>query len=176
MLHWFLQTLGSLIAVATPILHRYGLWAIIGILFAENLGVMFAPGESVVVAAGFLAAKGVFPIWLVIPIAIIASALGGYAAYGLGGRYGHRGLVRYGGHLRITPAMVDKVHRFFQRFGAPVVVVGRFVVPLRQLQGYVAGSAKMGFGAFAVWSALGASLWVSAWGIGAWALAQQVPA
>ena len=33
MLHWFIGTLAYLITVATPILHKYGLFALVGILF-----------------------------------------------------------------------------------------------------------------------------------------------
>ncbi len=176
MMHWFISTLAYLITMATPMLRTYGLFALVGILFIENLGIVFAPGEAVIVTAGFLSAKGVFPIWLVIPLAILAAVLGGYVAYALGSRYGHKGLLRYGHYVWIKPPMVDKAHRFFHRFGAPVVAVGRFIVPLRQLQGYIAGSAEMGFPSFAIWSAVGGILWVSAWSGGAYLLAAQIPA
>lgn len=175
MLHWFIGTLAYLITVATPILHKYGLFALVGILFIENLGFIFAPGESIIVTAGFLAAKGVFSIWLVIPLAILAAVLGGYAAYWLGAKYGHRGLLRYGRYIWIKPAMVDKVHHFYTILGAPFVLIGRFVVPLRQLQGYLAGSAEMGFPSFVLWSTLGGVLWVSVWCGGAYLLAAQIP-
>ncbi len=172
---WIIGTLTGMVRATSPILHHYGVAAIVAVLLAENLGLIFAPGESVIVAGGFLAAKGILSIWVVIPAGIMASILGGYAAYALGTRYGHEKMLRYGRYLRITPSMLDRVHRFFQRFGAPVVTVGRFIVPLRQLQGYVAGAAAMGFPRFALWSAVGAVLWVSVWGLGSWALAQQIP-
>ncbi len=172
---WFLATLAHLIHLATPLLQTYGLWGLVGILFAENLGVVFAPGESVVVTAGFLAAKGVFSIAIVLPLAMLAAILGGYLAYGLGVRYGHAGLIRFGKYVWITPEKISRVHNFFQRFGAPVVAIGRFIVPLRQLQGYIAGSAEMGFRAYAIWSAVGAVLWVTTWGGGAWWLAESIP-
>jgi membrane protein DedA with SNARE-associated domain len=176
MMHWFISTLAYLITTATPMLRTYGLFALVGILFIENLGIVFAPGEAVIVTAGFLAAKGVFPIWLVIPLGILAAVIGGYVAYALGARYGHKGLLRYGHYVWIKPPMVDKAHRFFHRFGAPVVAIGRFIVPLRQLQGYIAGSADMGFPSFAIWSAVGGILWVCAWSGGAYMLAAQIPA
>ncbi|MCR1347530.1 DedA family protein [Acidithiobacillus ferrooxidans] len=175
MLHWFLTTLANLIHAASPILKSYGLPAVFALLFIESAGVVFAPGEAMIVAAGFLAARGLFPVWIVLPLAMLASTLGGYAAYGLGGRYGHKALLRYGRYVGIMPPMVDKTHRSFHRFGAPVVLVGRFIVPLRQLQGYLAGAAEMGFRPFAIWSAMGAILWVMAWGGGAFLLAGNIP-
>ncbi|OFA14958.1 hypothetical protein A4U49_15370 [Acidithiobacillus ferrivorans] len=175
-MHWFLHTIASLIVAATPILREYGIWAVVFGLFFEGAGVLFIPGESIIVAAGFLAAKGVFPILEVFPVAILSAPLGGYLAYGLGAKYGHAGLLRYGRYVWIKPEMVDKVHRFFHRFGVPVVAIGRFIVPLRQLQGYLAGSAEMGFVAFSIWSAVGAVAWVGVWGLGAYWLADSIPA
>ena len=175
MLHWFLTTLASLIHAASPILKSYGLPAVFVLLFIESAGVVFAPGEAMVVAAGFLAARGLFPVWIALPLAMLGATLGGYAAYGLGGRYGYKALLRYGRYVGIMPPMLDKTHHFFQRFGAPVVLVGRFIVPLRQLQGYLAGAAEMGFQPFAIWSAMGAILWVMAWGGGAFLLAGSIP-
>ncbi|MDA8113312.1 MAG: DedA family protein, partial [Acidithiobacillus sp.] len=96
MLHWFLSTLASLIHAASPILKAYGLPAVFVLLFIESAGVVFAPGEAMVVAAGFLSAKGLFPVWVVLPLAMLAATMGGYTAYWLGDRYGHKALLRYG--------------------------------------------------------------------------------
>ena len=55
MFHWFISTLASLIHAASPILKAYGLSAVFVIMFAESAGVVFAPDEALIVAAGFLA-------------------------------------------------------------------------------------------------------------------------
>ncbi len=175
MLHWFLSTLAHLIHIASPILKTYGLSAMFLLLFVESAGVVFAPGEAMVVAVGFLSAKGVFSVWIALPLAMLAATLGGYLAYGLGTRYGHKALLKYGPYVGVKPSMVDRVHSFFHRFGVPVVMIGRFIVPLRQLQGYLAGASQMGFMRFAVWSAVGAVLWISAWGGAAFWLAEKIP-
>lgn len=174
-IHQLLLLLASLIKEATPILRQYGLLAICGILFAESFGVVFAPGESILVTSFFLAAKGVFPLWEITPIIVVATVLGQYAAFFLGNRYGHTALLRYGKYIGIRESMIEKVHRFFGKYGAPVVVIGRFIVPLRQLQGYLAGASEMGWKPFAVWDAIGGILWVAAWGGGTFLLAAQIP-
>ena len=171
---WLLQTLESLIHLAGPVLHRYGLAAVVTVVFAENLGVLVAPGEAVIVTAGYLSARGLFPISLVLVLAILAATLGGFAAYGLGFRYGYTGLSRWGKFLGITPVRLEKTHRFLQAYGPPVVLFGRFIVPLRQLQGYLAGTVAMGFRSFAFWSFLGAVAWVGFWGFGTWWLAGSI--
>ncbi|WP_031574672.1 DedA family protein [Acidithiobacillus thiooxidans] len=175
MLHWFLATLATLIQSASPILRTYGLWAVFGILLIENAGVVFAPGEATLVTAGFLTAKGVFPIEEVVPVALLGCIFGGALAFWLGARYGHATLERFGKYVGIRSWMIEKSHHFFQRFGAPVVLVGRFIVPLRQLQGYLAGAAQMKGAPFMIWNGIGAACWVGAWGGAAFFLAQQIP-
>lgn len=169
--HWLLSDLNSLIHAVLPILRAYGLWAVFGLIFAENIGVLIAPGESALVAAGFLSATGVFSIQASFLVASIASILGGYFAYYLGARFGHRFLLRYGRYIWIRPSMTDRVHRFFQKYGPPVVVIGRFIVPLRELQGYLAGASEMERNPYLLWSAIGAILWVATWGGAAYFLA-----
>ncbi len=171
---WLLHQLQHLIHAATPILQTYGLWALVIALFLENKGVIFAPGESILVASGFFAANGMFPIGAVLTLAILSAYVGGYSSYFLGDRFGHKALLRYGRHIWITPAMIEKTHTWLSRWGAPIFVLGRFVVPLRQLQGYVAGSAEVGFSRFALWSTIGAMLWVLVWGGVVWFLATKI--
>lgn len=173
--NFFLEYIQPLIKDVAPILHEYGLVALVGILFIENMGLVFAPGESMVVAAGFLAGRGVLPVWPSATAAIIATTLGSYLAWWLGDRYGHPLVIRYGRYIGITAPRWEKAHQFFNRFGPVVVAGGRFIVPLRQLQGYVAGSAEMRFRSFALWSSLGAIMWVICWGGIAFWLADQMP-
>ena len=171
--HYFLGFLHTAIHLAAPLVKQYGLWMVVVALFLENLGVIFIPGESILVAAGFLAAKALFSIWLVMGLAIFFATIGGYVSFGLGTRYGHEGMLRWGRWAGVTEARLDKTHTFFVRFVPLVVLVGRFFVPLRQLQGYVAGAAQMDKRTFGVWSFLGAVLWVSVWGGGAYWLGSQ---
>lgn len=174
-IQFFIKYIQPLIQDVAPILHEYGLAALVTILFIENMGLVFAPGESMVVAAGFLAGRGVLQPFPAAIAAIIATTLGSYLAWWLGDRYGHPLVIRYGRYIGVTPPRWEKAHRFFDRFGPIVVAIGRFIVPLRQLQGYVAGSAEMGFRSFAIWSSLGAIIWVVTWGGIAFWLADQIP-
>ena len=48
------------------------------------------------------------------------------------------------------------------------MLVARFFALLRQLNGIVAGSVGMSWWRFLAYNAVGAALWVSAWGIGAY--------
>ncbi len=176
LLHEALAVLSHLVRSASPILHRYGVSALLLVLLAESAGVVFAPGEAMIVAAGFLVAKGVVPLLPALVCATLGATVGGYLAYGLGRRFGHAALLRYGRYVGIRPSLVARGHAFFERFGPVVVFFGRFVVPLRQLQGYIAGASEMAWWPFAIWSAVGAVAWVLAWGGAAFFLSGLIPA
>lgn len=175
MLHWFLVSLAELIKSTSPIIKTYGLWALFLILTIENAGVIFAPGESTLVATGFLTAKGLFLPEEVVPVAILACILGGALAFWMGSSYGHSLLERFGKYIGVKSWMLSKSHYFFQKFGSPVVLVGRFIVPLRQLQGYLAGAARMEKVSFMISNSIGAVVWVLAWGGAAFFLAKFIP-
>ncbi|WP_082029689.1 VTT domain-containing protein [Ruegeria sp. ANG-S4] len=54
-----------------------------------------------------------------------------------------------------------KAPRITERFGAYVVVVARFFILLRQLNGLVAGATGMPWQTFVLANAIGSLLWVS---------------
>ncbi len=134
-------------------------------VFFEDFGLPL-PGETVLVATAALAAKGALPIGGVVSVAFIAAVLGDNVGYLIGRSGGHRLLLRKGAAIGLTHARLHRVERFFDRYGAVIVVVARFFEGLRQLNGIVAGSVLMDWRLFLVFNALGAALWVGFWGIG----------
>jgi membrane protein DedA with SNARE-associated domain len=162
------------LSVTSPIIKEYGLWAVLVILVTENMGIIFMPGESIIVAASYFAAKGVLSIYAVDIMAILASITGGLISFELGLRYGHAKLIKYGKYIGVSVSSVDKVHSFFTKYGAAVVCIGRFIVPLRQLQGYLAGSTEMNERSYIVWGSIGAVLWVSFWSLSTYLLASNI--
>lgn len=66
------------------------------------------------------------------------------------------------------------MEEFFARFGGEIVLVARFIVVLRQLNGITAGTVAMPWAKFLLYNALGAALWTGAWGYGAYALGHHI--
>ena len=60
-----------------------GLAILFGLLFLEEAGLPLpvAPGEAVLIAAGLLAASGVAPVWVILPLAYLAVTCGALTAY-----------------------------------------------------------------------------------------------
>ena len=93
-----------------------------------------------------------------------AALLGNTLGYGLG-YYGGRPLVlNYGHWLFVTEERLKRVEAFFTRYGPLVLLAARFIDVFRQLNGIVAGVARMPFTRFQIYNALGAAIWTGSWG------------
>jgi membrane-associated protein len=147
-----------------------------GIIFAETGLVVtpFLPGDSLLFAAGALAATNVMSIEILIPTLIVAAILGDAVNYSVGARLAHRFLP--GAHAAVPkpsgglagtlsrwvkPEHVHRAHEFFLRHGGKAVVLARFVPIVRTFLPFVAGGADMPYRQFAIYNVTGAILWVA---------------
>jgi Uncharacterized membrane-associated protein len=133
-----------------------------------------APGESLLIAEAFMAASGKLHILPLLLFAWLGAVLGDNIGY-LIGRFGGRSVVlRSGRYLGLNVTHLMRVEHFFARYGGWLVTFARFVTLLRQLNGIVAGLAEMPWWRFLAFNALGAALWVGAWGLGAYYLGKRI--
>jgi len=152
---------GFLNDLAGPLNH-YGLWAVLFLVLIEDFGIP-VPGETVLIAASLFAGSGRLNVFAVALVGFAAAVLGDNIGYGIG-RFGGRRLVdRWGRYVFLTPERLDKAEAFFERHGAKIIVVARFVEGLRQANGIIAGIAEMHWLRFLACNALGAALWVGTW-------------
>src|SRR5204863_316238 len=76
------------------------------------------------------------------------------------GRTGGIALVRrYGRFLHLNEAHLERARHFFGRHGPPTVFIGRFIALLRTWTAVLAGAARMPYGRFMLYNALGAVCW-----------------
>jgi membrane protein DedA with SNARE-associated domain len=152
---------GFLEALASPLQH-YGLWAIFLLVLIEDFGIP-VPGETVIIAASIYAGSGRLNVVAVGVVAFFAAVFGDNIGYAIG-RFGGRRLVdRWGKYVFLTPERLDKAEGFFDRQGAKIITIARFIEGLRQANGIIAGITKMHWIRFIFYNALGAALWVGAW-------------
>src|SRR5439155_3315590 len=81
--------------------------------------------------------------------------VGSGLAYAIGAFGRHELLERHGSKLHITPARLALAERWFERWGVPVVAVGRIVPFVRTYIAYPAGAARMSFPRFVLATAAG---------------------
>jgi len=148
---------------------QYGVWVyamLFAIIFIETGVVIwpFLPGDSLLFAAGALAATGVLDIY-VICILLIAAAVAGDAVNYSVGRYvgpkvfsahDYQGFL----HKLLNRDHLDKAHAFFEKHGGMAVVSGRFVPIVRTFVPFVAGAASMTASTFVFYNVVGAIVWV----------------
>ena len=126
------------------------------------------PSELVLPFAGFLVGVGVSgeaPIepltgapWSIPLLTLAATAgslLGGLTSYAIGARLGRPALLALGGRIGIGEPELDRVERWFARYGARAALFGRLVPVLRSLVGYAAGLGRMPLGRYLAYTAIG---------------------
>jgi membrane protein DedA with SNARE-associated domain len=157
------------LAEVQPLLERYGYAAVFAAIFVEGFGIP-APGQTLLIAAALVAAGGELGLAPLLAVALVASAGGTLVGWWLGRVAGQRILDRFAG------PRLDRLEASFRRRGGVLVAFGRFVDGARQLAGIVAGALGMPLASFLAWNAVGAAVWVGAWGVGTFALERNVHA
>lgn len=145
-----------------PTLDHYGYLAVGGLVLLEDFGVP-VPGETVLILGAVYAGTGRLSIVLVGLIAFIAAVLGDNIGFAIGHFGGRRLVERYGRYVLLTPERLDRATDFFERRGASIIIIARFVEGLRQANGIIAGTSGMHWARFLAFNAVGAALWVGVW-------------
>ena len=148
----------------TQLIERAGYAGIALMMFLENV---FPPIPSwlVMPLAGFEASSGRFSPFLVVLAGTLGSTLGAICWYWVGRLVGVERLrafsARHGHWLTLTPAQVDRADRWFDRHGAPAVMVARVVPVVRILISVPAGVFAMDWRRFILFTAIGDAMWIS---------------
>ena len=125
----------------------------------EDFGIP-VPGEAILIAASVYAGTGRLNIVTVAVVGFIAAVTGDNIGFAIG-HFGGRALaLRWGHDVFLTEERLDKAAGFFDRHGAWIITVARFIEGLRQANGIVAGITGMRWLRFLIFNALGAALWV----------------
>lgn len=156
-----------MLAEATPWLHQYGYAAVAVAVMFEGTGIPL-PGAILMGGAALLAGQGELNVVLVWLTAWLAAVAGDNLGYWIGRGGGRRLLLRVG----VRRNRLTRFERFFRRFGIWLLLFGRFFDGTRQLDGLVAGSARMPWLRFFFADLVGSALWVSVWVIGLYTLDQ----
>jgi membrane-associated protein len=153
----------------TQFVATYGGWVyalLFLIVFAETGLVVtpFLPGDSLLFAAGALAAAGGLNVWAVIALLSVAAVLGDAVNYAAGRFVGPRvfsATDRSSGlHRLLNREHLQRTHAFFEKYGGKAVVLGRFVPIVRTFVPFVAGAGAMTYARFAVYNVVGGLIWV----------------
>ena len=145
-----------------------GLVGLAAIIFSETglLVGVFLPGDSLLVTAGLLAARGYLNIYTLVPTLTIAAILGNSVGHFIGRATGPR-IFNREDSLFFNKKHAIRARNFYEKHGRKTIVLAQFMPIIRTFAPVISGVAGMKFTHFISFNILGAFLWIwSMLGIG----------
>ena len=145
---------------------RLGHWGfiivfLVVLLECQALIGLFIPGESLVLASGFMAAQEVFEVNDLVVVVAAGAIVGDTLSFELGRRLGRDWLLRAGRRMGITAERLDRVEAFFPRHGGKAVFMSHFLHMGRVLMPFLAGASRMGYRRFLIFNGTGCIVWAA---------------
>ena len=166
LIHWFIDVVMHLPDHLVALTSEYGTttYAILAAIIFCETGLVVTPvlpGDSLLFAAGAVAAMGQMDVALLFVILVAAAICGDNLNYFIGRRVGERIIA---GNFPLVSRFVKRKHvertqRFFAKRGARTIVLARFVPIVRTFAPFVAGVGRMPYGTFLAFSIGGGLAW-----------------
>lgn len=147
----------------SALVRDFGMWSyaiLFAVIFAETGLVVtpFLPGDSLLFAAGAVAASGAFNLPFLLLSLTVAAILGDAVNYHIGAAVGTR--VFKPDARVLKTAYLERTSAFYDRYGGKTIILARFVPIVRTYAPFVAGAAKMPYSRFLRYNILGGILWI----------------
>jgi membrane protein DedA with SNARE-associated domain len=155
--------------ITDALLHLHGpvIYAVVAALVFAEAALFFGfvfPGETAIVVGGVLASQHRVSLPILLLVIVVSAIVGDSVGYEVGRRYGDRLLDTK--LLRKHRDRLGGAQDLLRRRGALAVFIGRFTAVLRAIMPALAGSARMPYGRFLIFNALGGITWGVAYTIG----------
>jgi membrane-associated protein len=144
---------------------RFGPWLYVvlaAIVFCESAIVLLAvlPGDSLLFAAGALAARPDAPldVWLTAALLIAAAIVGDFVNYALGAYLGPAVFTERSRWL--NRKYVLRTEAFYAKYGKKTIFLSRFVPIVRTFAPFLAGIGHMDLRTFSIYNVTGGATWV----------------
>ena len=142
----------------------YGLWiyAILFLIVFCETGLVvtpFLPGDSLLFAAGAVAALGGMNVHMAAALLLAAAVIGDAANFAIGKYFGEKLFAKPDSRV-FKREYLDKTHAFYEKYGGKTIILARFVPIVRTFSPFVAGMGDMHYGRFIRYNIIGALMWV----------------
>ena len=151
----------SLANAATHVVQHLGYAGVALMIMVSQ--VIIVPGTEVVMLfAGFNVDTHHLTLIGIIVAGVIGDVLGASICYAIGYFGLHEVISRPGSPVHVDARKIELTHRWFERYGSPVVAVSRCIPVFRSAPPYAAGIARMPYWRFASMATLGSIVWITA--------------
>jgi membrane protein DedA with SNARE-associated domain len=138
--------------------HGYGALYLLLALGVVGLPI---PDETLLVFSGYLIFRGDLH-----PVGAFAAAVAGAwtgisGSYMIGRTLGIGVVHRFGKYIHLTERRLAKVHRWFDRIGHWMLVIGYYIIGVRHFTAIVAGMSRLEYPTFIAYAWTGGALWVA---------------
>jgi membrane-associated protein len=163
MLHELIELFLHIDRHLTPLLEQYGGWvhAILFLVVFLETGLVvtpFLPGDSLLFAAGALAATGGLSLPLLLGGLSVAAIVGDSVNYRIGAIVG-TGVFKKDSRI-LKREYLTRTEHFYARYGGKTIVLARFVPIVRTIAPFLAGAGHMTYGRFLLFNVAGGLAWV----------------
>lgn len=148
----------------TELVNQYGNWVyaiLFLIVFCETGLVVlpFLPGDSMLFAAGTLAAMGDMNVVLLMVLLIIAAILGDFVNFEIGKHFGRKLFANPNSKI-FKQSYLKKTEEYYAKYGGRTIIIARFVPIVRTFAPFVGGMGDMPYREFVRYNVIGAVIWV----------------
>ncbi len=145
------------------IIQNYGVFTYVIlflIIFCETGLVIapFLPGDSLIFAAGAIAASNALNVLFLFILFSFAAILGDTLNYWIGSLIGKR--VFHEKSRFFKKEYLAKTQSFYERYGGKTIIIARFIPIIRTFAPFVAGVGKMNYRKFLSYNIIGGIFWV----------------
>src|SRR3990172_8510349 len=153
-----------------------GYLVLVAIVFTETglLVGLFLPGDSLLVAAGLIAASGGLDIWILNALLIPSAIIGDSVGYSIGFKAG-RALFARENSFFFRKDHLLRTKAFYEKYGGKTIVLARFIPIIRTFAPVVAGVAEMAYKRFLFFNVFGGAFWVLSMTLIGFFLGQTIP-
>jgi membrane protein DedA with SNARE-associated domain len=153
--------LHPLITFVTTTIGGYGAPAVFVLMLLESMGVLI-PSEAISPFAGYLVSEGKMGFPAAVTAGVLGNLAGSWIAYAIGLRGGREIWFRYGKYVGVRAHHLTVAEKWFDRYGELTVFISRCLPVVRTFISFPAGTARMNFAKFTIYTLLGCIPWVFA--------------
>lgn len=165
-LHHLIDTILHIDIYLNSFVSMYGFWtylALFAVIFCETglIVTPFLPGDSLLFAAGSIAAQPGNPLQILMLFALLllASVLGNQINFWVGRAIGPRIFTAKNSWL-FNKKYLQETHAFYEKHGGKTIIFARFIPIIRTFAPFIAGIGTMELLHFTLYNLVSALLWI----------------